>query len=85
MSPTNHQHFLTLKDGRTLSYFTFEEEEKNNKDKEADTASESSKSNKRKHPVIFFHGFPGSGREGFFAHKPYCQVYGIDRPGKYIQ
>lgn len=77
MSPTNNQHYITLKDGRTLSYFTFEEEEENNK--EADTNKQ------RKHPVIFFHGFPGSGREGVFAHKPYCQVYGIDRPGKYIQ
>ena len=74
-SPIRHSHVLTQKDGgggRILSYYTFA------------TGVEESEL-RRHHPVIYLHGFPGSGVEGALcanaAAKSRCQLFGIDRPG----
>ena len=75
-SAIRHSHILAQKDGaaggRILSYYTFA------------TGVEESELQKH-HPVIYLHGFPGSGVEGvLFANaavKSRCQLFGIDRPG----
>lgn len=79
-SPIRHSHILKAQNsdgcagggGRILSYYTF--------------AAGVEESELRKyHPIIYLHGFPGSGLEGALfassAAKSRCQLFGIDRPG----
>ena len=81
-SPIRHSHILKdeaqKSDGcatggrRILSYYTFA------------TGIEESELRKH-HPVLYLHGFPGSGVEAALyanaAVKSQCQLFGIDRPG----
>ena len=75
-SPIRHSHVLTQNnyggDGRILSYYTFA------------TGVEESEL-RTHHPVLYLHGFPGSGVEAALyanaAVKCQCQLFGIDRPG----
>jgi len=71
--PIRHSHILKNTNGRRiLSYYTFA------------TGLEESELQGH-HPVIYLHGFPGSGVEGSLlanaAEKAQCRLYGIDRPG----
>ncbi|KAL7553387.1 hypothetical protein ACHAWF_016666 [Thalassiosira exigua] len=68
---------LLLKDGRTLAYHTFEEK---------DDVLLQQRHQRPKHPVLYFHGFPGCGAEaGIFCARSVAKeggaVYAIDRPG----
>ena len=69
-SPIRHSH--TLPDGRLLAYYTFA------------TGVEEAQLQSH-HPVLYFHGFPGSGVEATIcanaAVGANCQIIGIDRPG----
>ena len=70
--PSSIRHSHTLPDGRGLAYYTFSSGVE-------DTQLQSH------HPVLYFHGFPGSGVEGTIcanaAIRANCQLFGIDRPG----
>jgi pimeloyl-ACP methyl ester carboxylesterase len=60
-------------DCRLMAYYTFA------------TGREQSSSEDLLHPIIYLHGFPGSGVEGRLCAKMAdsfgCRVYGVDRPG----
>eukprot|EP00532_Pseudo-nitzschia_australis_P007015 CAMPEP_0168170616 /NCGR_PEP_ID=MMETSP0139_2-20121125/4277_1 /TAXON_ID=44445 /ORGANISM="Pseudo-nitzschia australis, Strain 10249 10 AB" /LENGTH=382 /DNA_ID=CAMNT_0008088135 /DNA_START=83 /DNA_END=1231 /DNA_ORIENTATION=- len=76
------EHSLGLKDGRVLAYHTFPEVEEGGGDNGEGTTTTTTK----RHPVLYFHGFPGCGTEAGFmcalaVARTGGRVYGIDRPG----
>jgi pimeloyl-ACP methyl ester carboxylesterase len=70
--PEAVQHFLTLEDGRKMAYYTF-------------LAEEGSEDPSKKHPVLYLHGFPGTGLEGAVCVREVALAGGClfspDRPG----
>jgi pimeloyl-ACP methyl ester carboxylesterase len=71
-APEAVQHFLTLEDGRKMAYYTF-------------LAEEGNEDPSKKHPVLYLHGFPGTGLEGAICAKEVALAGGClfspDRPG----
>mmetsp|Transcript_22348 Transcript_22348/g.51204 ORF Transcript_22348/g.51204 Transcript_22348/m.51204 type:complete len:381 (-) Transcript_22348:252-1394(-) len=79
------EHSLFLNDGRILAYHTFPEFEQEDAAADATDAAASDFSCSR-HPVLYFHGFPGCGLEAkLTCAKEIAEkggrVYAIDRPG----
>eukprot|EP00567_Pseudictyota_dubia_P014954 CAMPEP_0197462242 /NCGR_PEP_ID=MMETSP1175-20131217/58579_1 /TAXON_ID=1003142 /ORGANISM="Triceratium dubium, Strain CCMP147" /LENGTH=356 /DNA_ID=CAMNT_0042997681 /DNA_START=106 /DNA_END=1176 /DNA_ORIENTATION=- len=70
--PSSIRHSHTLPDGRTLAYYTF-------------AAGVDQSELQTHHPILYFHGFPGSGVEGTIcaqaAAAAKCQLFAPDRPG----
>ena len=80
------EHSLGLKDGRILAYHTFPEVEDNEDDDCTTTATTTTTTTTKRHPVLYFHGFPGCGTEaGFVCARSVAgaggRIYAIDRPG----
>ncbi|MGK3738081.1 MAG: pimeloyl-ACP methyl ester carboxylesterase [Bacillariaceae sp.] len=101
------EHSLQLKDGRILAYHTFPKAEDdsdadnngtdNNNDNNNNDNNTITKEDER-HPVLYFHGYPGCGLEGGLVSAHYVaraggRLYAIDRAGmgktsspyKYVQ
>lgn len=80
--PRPIRHYHSLSDGRLMAYYTFSAGASSTSS--SDDESEASK-NPKKHPVLYFHGFPGSGVEGALcaqsANLFHCKLYALDRPG----
>jgi len=76
----SEEHSLQLDGGRILAYHTFPMAEKQD-------GGNDNKNNKiSRHPVLYFHGFPGCGLEGGVlcarsVAKAGGRLYAIDRPG----
>lgn len=70
--PEPVRHFLPLEDGRNMAYYTFLVEDGN-------------EDPSKKHPVLYLHGFPGSGLEGVVCAREVALAGGClfspDRPG----
>jgi pimeloyl-ACP methyl ester carboxylesterase len=70
--PEAVRHFLPLEDGRKMAYYTFLVEDGN-------------EDPSKKHPVLYLHGFPGSGLEGAVCAREVALAGGClfspDRPG----
>jgi pimeloyl-ACP methyl ester carboxylesterase len=70
--PEAVRHFLPLDDGRKMAYYTFLVEDGN-------------EDPSKKHPVLYLHGFPGSGLEGAVCAREVALAGGClfspDRPG----
>lgn len=68
--PEAVRHDFELKSGRNLSYYTFET---------------SATSNETPKPVLYFHGFPGAGKEGAVCASEVAdaggKLFAVDRPG----
>jgi len=83
-SPTaslkSEEHSLQLDGGRILAYYTFPTAEKQ------DGVNDNKNNKRSRHPVLYFHGFPGCGLEGGVlcarsVAKAGGRLYAIDRPG----
>ncbi|KAL7542463.1 hypothetical protein ACHAWF_009808 [Thalassiosira exigua] len=77
--PEADRHSVILSDGRTLSYRTFRCS--TSEDEQATAPNKQL----QHHPVLYLHGFPGSGLEGGACakqvHEAGGQLFGVDRPG----